>query len=185
MIDFQFRIETDLLHFEMQPGERADAFFIRGPRRTGGRSLPTDGGEWPPREPVHLTLLCPTGTDFAAPERQQWLVQVLTEQLRKQARRLLPGRLNALSQAHSLPYSRVSVNSARTRWGSCSSRKSINLSLFLMLLPSHLIDYVLLHELCHTREMNHGPRFWALLNRLTGNRAIALRKELRCFRPQF
>lgn len=98
---------------------------------------------------------------------------------------MLPGRLAFLSARHELPYTKVSINAARTRWGSCSSRKSINLSLFLMLLPSRLIDYVLLHELCHTREMNHGPRFWALLDKLTQGQALALRKELRCFRPQF
>ena len=51
-----------------------------------------------------------------------------------------------------------------------------------MLLPAHLMDYVVLHELAHTREMNHGPRFWELLDRMTEGRALALRKELRAYR---
>lgn len=185
MIDYQFHIETDLLRFEVKPGDKPQAFFIRRSCRKGSRAGKTAEPEWPPHEPVSLVLLCPPGTNFKDTNRQQWLFQVLTEQLRKQAKLLLPDRLHTLACRHGLPFSRVSINSARTRWGSCSSRKSINLSLYLMLLPSRLIDYVLLHELCHTREMNHGPRFWALLDSLTGGQARALRKELRCFRPQF
>lgn len=185
MINYQFRIETDLLRFEVKPGEKSNAFFIRRARQKTGGAGPAGATEWPPSKPASLILLCPPATDFTDINRQRWLLQVLTEQLRRQAKLLLPGRLNALAKLYGLPFSRVSINSARTRWGSCSSRKSINLSLYLMLLPSHLIDYVLLHELCHTREMNHGPRFWALLDSLTGGRARALRKELRCFRPQF
>lgn len=54
-----------------------------------------------------------------------------------------------------------------------------------MLLPPHLMDYVLLHELSHTKEMNHGPCFWELLDSMTGGRARALRAELRRFNTDF
>lgn len=69
--------------------------------------------------------------------------------------------------------------------GSCSSSRDISLSYYLMLLPAHLMDYVILHELAHTREMNHGPEFWRLLDSLTDHRAKALRKELQTYRPVF
>jgi predicted metal-dependent hydrolase len=64
-----------------------------------------------------------------------------------------------LPARHSFHYTGVTVRNTQSRWGSCSAQKHINLSLSLMLLPEHLIDYVLLHELCHTVEMNHGERF--------------------------
>ena len=80
---------------------------------------------------------------------------------------------------HKLPYKAVKINNSEGRWGSCSASKSINLSYYLVLLPKHLMDYVLLHELCHTREMNHGEHFWKLLDELTNNKALALRDELK------
>ena len=78
----------------------------------------------------------------------------------------------------------MKINSSKGRWGSCSARKAINLSYYLVLLPKHLIDYVLLHELCHTREMNHGERFWALLNSVTDGKALELREELKQYKTE-
>ena len=102
--------------------------------------------------------------------------------LRRQAQSALPVRLAQLARLHGFQYSGVTIRKSRTRWGSCSSKKSINLSLYLMMLPEHLIEYVLLHELCHTVQMNHSPAFWALLDRCTGNKAKELRKEIRKYR---
>jgi predicted metal-dependent hydrolase len=99
--------------------------------------------------------------------------------LRKEAKRILPSRLRQLAELHGFKYSDVKIQSSKTRWGSCSGRKSINLSYFLLTLPPHLIDYVLLHELCHTVEMNHGERFWKLMDKVTDNHAQALRREIK------
>ena len=82
------------------------------------------------------------------------------------------------------PFGACRVNVSKGRWGSCSGRKDINLSCYLALLPPHLRDYVMLHELCHTREMNHGPHFWALLDALTDGKAKALREELKGHRTE-
>ncbi len=95
-------------------------------------------------------IVCPPETDFGNAHLQEWLRQVIVEALRNQAKAMLPSRLHTLSCRHGLPYQRVKINASSGRWGSCSSTQSINLSLYLMLLPSHLIDYVLLHELAHT-----------------------------------
>ena len=87
-----------------------------------------------------------------------------------------------LAAAHGFDYRGVKIQPSCTRWGSCSARRDINLSYYLMLVPPHLADYVMLHELCHTREMNHSPRFWALLDQFTGGKAHALREELKRYR---
>lgn len=100
-------------------------------------------------------------------------------ELLAEARVYLPARLKELADLHGFTYNRLTLRNSRTRWGSCSSKKNINLSIYLMKLPKHLIDYVILHELCHLIHMNHSPAFWALLDTLTNNRAKALRKEMK------
>ena len=100
-------------------------------------------------------------------------------ELTLRARQQLLPRLAELAHTHGFRYVRASVRKSRTRWGSCSTRGTISLSVFLVLLPPHLQDYVMLHELCHTREMNHGPRFHSLLSSLVQGREAQLRRELR------
>ncbi len=79
---------------------------------------------------------------------------------RRQAEALLPPRLARLAHALDVNYGKVTVRAQRTRWGSCSNRGAISLNWRLLLLPSRLCDYVLVHELCHIKEMNHSPAFW-------------------------
>jgi len=102
--------------------------------------------------------------------------------LRKKALSVLPYQLKRLAELHGFKYTKVTIRKSRSRWGSCSSNKSISLSFFLMLLPDHLIEYVLLHELCHTVHLNHSPAFWELLNKCTGNKAKEFRREIRGYR---
>lgn len=103
------------------------------------------------------------------------------EELRRAAKADLPGRIARLSEATGLKYEKLSIRASRTKWGSCSGRNHISLSLFLMTLPEHLRDYVIVHELCHTVHHNHSPRFHALVDRLVGGHEKALNKELRAF----
>ena len=102
--------------------------------------------------------------------------------LRIKAQSILPVQLSKLAELHGFTYSGVKISRSRSRWGSCSSKGSINLSFYLLLLPEHLIEYVLLHELCHTVQMNHSIAFWTLLDRCTQNKAKERRLELRKYR---
>jgi len=102
--------------------------------------------------------------------------------LRKEAEVLLPQRLQALSNQTGLAFKNVSVKQLKSRWGSCTSDKEITLNLFLMQLPWHLIDYVLVHELTHTKVMQHGAPFWKEMERhLPGARN--LRKQMSVYQP--
>ncbi len=88
-----------------------------------------------------------------------------TEINRAEARKKLVKRLNKLSEQHGFSYNKVFVRNQKTRWGSCSSKNNISLNMKLVRLPDEMIDYVLLHELVHTRIKNHGHAFWAELNK--------------------
>lgn len=161
LIDLNYRIEAE--HFKLTLVERDT-------QRFQARS-----------ELGAMQILCPRGTDFSNPQLQVWLKKVIGEALRKNAKLVLPPRLYALSKRYGLPFHEVKINSSSGRWGSCSTRKDINLSYYLLLLPQHLIDYVLLHELTHTRVMNHSAEFWEMLDRLTDGRCEVLRRELKEF----
>ncbi len=80
--------------------------------------------------------------------------------LKKEARRLLPARVEALAAQMGVPYGRVTVRAQRTRFGSCSAAGNISLNCLLVCFPPPVQDYVILHELCHLKHMNHSPAFW-------------------------
>lgn len=95
------------------------------------------------------------------------------EALRDRLRRWLKGRaresfvpwLNAVSERTGLCYQRASIRGQRSRWASCSSRGTISLNYKMLFLPAHLVDYLMVHELSHTRHLNHSRRFWTLVER--------------------
>ena len=132
-----------------------------------------------------VVIACPAHADFTTDRVQTLVKNAVMRAMRKKAEEYLPTLVQYWSSLFDLPYNKVTISKARSRWGSCSSKRDISLSFYLMLLPAHLMDYVILHELAHTREMNHGPEFWELLNQLTDGKALALRKELRMHRPVF
>ena len=89
--------------------------------------------------------------------------------LHREAKRHLPPWLREVSREVGLSYKHCVIKGQKTRWGSCSSRGIINLNYKLLLLPSELVRYLMVHELCHTRHMNHSQRFWALVAKFEPN----------------
>ena len=100
------------------------------------------------------------------------------ERIRKEAKATLPRKVAELAHLYGFTYAGVRIREAKTRWGSCTGKNTISLSLYLMQGPEHLQDYVILHELCHTVHHDHSPRFWALMNQVTDGKAHQLRAEL-------
>ncbi len=174
-IDWNFRLESEDITIDLQP----DATL-----RDGKFRLTKDRG--------HVTLVGPADYDFDGEGVQAWLEKVITEQIRSYARGILPARLRALSQQFDLPFADVRINAAHGRWGSCGRKQQrglfgwssqsdyhIHLSLYTLLLPERLQRLVMLHELTHTLEMNHSPRFHARLNAMLDGQEAALEKELK------
>ncbi len=85
--------------------------------------------------------------------------------VRQRARALLPPRLERLAARTGLDYARVGIRSQKTRWGSCSRRGHISLNDQLVFVPPATADYLMIHELCHTRHLDHSPAFWRLVER--------------------
>ena len=81
--------------------------------------------------------------------------------LADQALRVIPGRVARFAPVVGVKYGRITIRNQRTRWGSCSAKGNLNFNCLLMLAPPEVLDYVIVHELCHRKEMNHSPRFWA------------------------
>ncbi len=99
--------------------------------------------------------------------------------LLKEGKEYLPRRVKELAEANGFEFNGVKVRQMKTRWGSCTHKKGINLNSWLMMLPEYLSDYVILHELVHTLHRDHSHRFWAALDLVTHGKSKQLRKELR------
>ena len=127
---------------------------------------------------IHIHI--PSNMHIFSVNVQQEIRKIIESVWRKEAKMYLPNRLKELADLHGLTYNKVSVRNTKTRWGSCSYHNNISLNLHLMRLPDHLIDYVLLHELAHTKVKNHSIDFWSYLEKLMkGSRGFD--KELKKF----
>ena len=120
------------------------------------------GGAWLQDDELHVT---------GAPEFLRRRVQ---DFLRAEALRRLSALVAAKSTALGMTVRRISVKDTRSRWGSCAADRSIGFSWRLVMTPEFVQDYVVAHEVAHLRHLNHGKRFWALVDRLTPHAAAAI-----------
>ncbi len=161
-------------------GRKMDAEIIKSNRRTIELKICTDG---------HLQVRAPHYmTDAAIADflnkKSEWIarhqtrikerqqkkaqeppVQQLSPQdiraLADQAMKVIPDRVRFYAEKIGVDYGRVTIRNQKTRWGSCSAKGNLNFNCLLMLTPEDVQDYVVIHELCHRKEMNHSPKFWS------------------------
>ncbi len=164
--------------------------LIRSRRKTISLQIAPDGT---------LTVRCPQrmakrDVEAFLQEKESWIrkhqthiaarpqLPALTpEELKSLAERaasVIPQRLQHFAPLVGVTYHRVTIRSQHTRWGSCSAKGNLNFNCLLMLAPPEVLDYVVVHELCHRRELNHSPAFWAEVARVLPGYA-AQRKWLR------
>ena len=93
------------------------------------------------------------------------------------AQRLIQERLGHFNQVYAFEWNKINIRNSSSRWGSCSRRRNLNFNYRLIYLPAEIQDYIMVHELCHLQEMNHGKKFWRLVA-LTLPHHTALRKKL-------
>ncbi len=116
---------------------------------------------------------------------QQAVRKGITEAFRIEAKLYLPIRIAFFCQKYNLTFNNLAIKDITSRWGSCSASNNINISLYVMQLPDYLIDYVLLHELSHTKIKSHKPAFWEFLDVLTQGNARKWDNEINQYSTKF
>ncbi|HUA13382.1 MAG TPA: SprT family zinc-dependent metalloprotease [Candidatus Sulfotelmatobacter sp.] len=131
---------------------------------------------------TEVLVFVPQDIEPTSPPAQTAARRGSIKALRMQSEKLLPQRVAQLAAKSDTNYSSIKVKPLKSRWGSCDQRKNIVLNIYLMQLPWELIDYVILHELTHTKVLKHNDKFWATLSSYLP-KAKALRKELNTHNP--
>lgn len=103
---------------------------------------------------------------LASLPRHPALTAAQLHRLAEEARQVFPARVAVYAPLVGVTWGSITVRTQKTRWGSCSSGGNLSFNCLLMLAPEHVLDYVVVHELCHRREMNHSQRFWAEVERV-------------------
>lgn len=151
---------------------------IRSKRKTIAIQITADGA---------VLVRCPMRASKAAVDafvesKTQWIEKHLKKQaqqsklpvftdeeiqtMTRQAKEVLPQRVAYYAPLLGVDYGRITIRHQKTRWGSCSSKGNLNFNCLLMVVPPEVLDYVVVHELCHRKEMNHSARFWAQVEKI-------------------
>ncbi len=125
-----------------------------------------------------ITISYPLGSSPTSPSVQKAARLAAIRALRNEAEALIPKRLSVLAHQGGFSYKSIQIKQLKRRWGSCNHKNEIVINLFLVQFPWQIIDYVLWHELTHTKHLHHGPDFWNELTRHVPN-AKQLRRQMR------
>ncbi len=133
--------------------------IVRAPMRMSDSNIEKFIKDKTPWIEKHLERMC-AGYDHAEPFTNDEI-----KELAERALVAIPQKAEKLAREMGVSYGRITIRNQVSRWGSCSSKKNLNFNCLLMLCPEDVLDYVIVHELCHLRHMNHSKEFWADVER--------------------
>ena len=116
----------------------------------------------------HIEKIKKTKERFEA-EPTEKLTREKVIALAEEALKVIPERVEYFAKVIGVTYGKITVRNQKTRWGSCSSKGNLNFNCLLMLAPPEVLDYVVVHELCHRKQMNHSKPFWLEVEKLLPN----------------
>ena len=130
----------------------------------------------------YITIYVPDEISINEVKVQKIALSASKKALKKELELLLPNRINNLASSYGFEYQSITSKSLKGHWGSCDQNRNLTFNIFLMQLPWNLIDYVIVHELTHTKHMNHSAEFWNEFETHIPT-AKKLRNEIKSYRP--
>ena len=162
----QAKINQQLLHLNAQSAMASvigdgSVIWVAGKRKT---LCVTYAGEAPIKSnDSHVFISLPRIFVEQEDKQTRAIIKALETWFKAVAAEYLPKRIACLSEQTQLSYTSFKIRKYKARWGSCNSRKELSFNYFLMMLPARVIDYVIIHELCHLKHLNHSRDFWQLV----------------------
>lgn len=141
---------------------------VRTPRRATKKDIERILKEKEPWIRKHIEQMRAKKAQYESVE-VPYLTNEEMKELADKALRYIPERVAYFAQIVGVTYGRITIRNQKTRWGSCSSKGNLNFNCLLMLTPPEVIDYVVVHELCHRKEMNHSKAFWNEVEKVCPN----------------
>ncbi len=132
---------------------------VRAPRRATQKDIDRILKDKEPWILKHIDQMQKKKAEYEA-EYKNRLTQEDINDLAQKAMQYIPERVAYFAEIIGVNYGRITIRNQKTRWGSCSSKGNLNFNCLLMRMPPEVIDYVVVHELCHRKEMNHSKAFW-------------------------
>jgi predicted metal-dependent hydrolase len=166
----QEKLETSLIKYSEDSILKTRFYQITLHRYNGRFAVMRKNGE--------MWIMIPEEYKMESVEVQDYIRKAITGIYRWEANMTLPARVKELAFRNNFQFNKITIRNNKGNWGSCSGKNNISLNLHLMKMPDHLIDFIILHELVHTKVKNHSPAFWQMLDSVTGNQAKQLTKEL-------
>ena len=113
----------------------------------------------------HLVQMYFKAEEIKKQKKEPALTNADIEKLCQNALSVIPDKVKYYAEIMGVTYGRITIRNQKTRWGSCSSKGNLNFNCLLMLMPDKVLDYVVVHELCHLKQMNHSKKFWKEVER--------------------